>query len=144
MRGRKPHAQAVLKASGALKKHPERENKHEPKPCPEAPEKPMHIGIEPTASKYWDHLVEQLADMKILTKADRSIMEVFCETMALRKQAFVDKEISDYIRLATLCKGYLSELGLTPSSRSRLVVKDTEVEDEYQSWQKGFSPVDNK
>lgn len=138
MKGRKPYSQAVLKASDAFKKHPERENKNEPKPMEGAPNKPAHIEADFVASQYWDHFVQQLDQMKILTKADRSILEVLCELMSFRKSAFNASDMKEHKQLCVVIKGYLAELGLTPSARSRLIAKSPDTEDAFQEWQKGF------
>jgi phage terminase small subunit len=138
VRGRKPLATAAHRASGAYKKHPERENKHEPKVTEGMPNKPSHIASDAVASGYWDHVVSQLADMKMLAKADKSVIENLCEAMAMKRNAYECMDYSLSIKASSLAKGYLIELGLTPSARSRLVVKEPEIEDAFEQWRKGF------
>lgn len=145
MAGRKRIASAVHRAAGtyASGNHPERENKHEPKPTEGAPNKPAHIAGNVAASQYWDHTLQQLADMNLLTKADRSLMEIFSELMALRRQAFIEGDSKACNQLAATIRGYISELGLSPSSRAKLVAKDPVEEDAFSQWQKGFPVSDN-
>jgi len=143
MRGRKPYAQAVLDQAGTFKKHPTRENKNEPKPISGSPNKPAHIAADFVASQYWDHVVQQLDEMKILTKADRSILEVFCELMSLRKDAFIAKDLREHVKLSALIRPYLAELGLSPSARSRLIAKAPDDDDAFTAWQKEFGKSDN-
>ena len=138
MAGRKPYSQEVLKASGALKKHPERENKSAPQPIVGAPNKPAHIAADFVASQYWDHIIQQMDEMKILVKADKIIIQMLCELLSAGKQMFAAGEHKEHRLQTSVIKGYLAELGLTPSARSRLVARTPEVEDAFQQWQKGF------
>ncbi len=139
VKGRKRLSTAVLRESGAYKKNPQRENKHEPQPKEGIPTKPAHIAANPKASGYWDHACSQLAEMNLLTKADRSLLEVFAEAMALRQQAFAELETKVWKSAADTCIRVAAELGLTPSARSRLVVKSKEEEDAFTQWSKGFA-----
>lgn len=144
VKGRKPLATAIKRESGAFKKDPQRENKHEPEPKTGYPQKPAHIASNPKASGYWDHACGQLAEMDLLTKADRSLLEVFSEAMSIRQQAFAELEMRVWKQAADTCIKVAAELGLTPSARSRLVVKSKEEEDAFTQWSKGFiKPSDN-
>ena len=143
VRGRKPLASAAHRLSGAYAKNPNRENKHEPKPTDGAPSKPAHIAENVIASGYWDHAVSQLTEMKLISKADRSVLEKFAEAMALGRAAFQCGDINDWKKASDTAKGYIIELGLTPSARSRLVVKTPEEDNAFEQWQKGFPVRDN-
>jgi phage terminase small subunit len=143
VKGRKPLASAAHRASGAYAKNPSRENRHEPKATEGAPSKPAHIASNPVASGYWDHTVSILAEMKMLAKADRSVIEKYCEAMTMSRNAF---ECMDYVlslKASSVAKGYMVELGLTPSARSRLVVKEPEMEDAFSQWLAGRGGGDN-
>lgn len=143
VRGRKPLASAAHRASGAYQKNPQRENKQEPKPAEGVPNKPAHIAACAVASSYWDHAVAQLVEMKLICKADRSVLEKFAEAMAFGRYAFECKDINEWKKASDSAKGFMIELGLTPSARSRLVVKDPEVEDDFTKWRKGIGGSDN-
>ena len=143
VKGRKPLASAAHRASGAYAKNRARENKHEPKVVEGVPSKPAHIASNTVASSYWDHVVSQLIDMKMISKADRSVIEKFCEAMTMSRNAF---ECMDYVlslKASSVAKGYMVELGLTPSARSRLVVKEPEMEDAFSQWIAGSGGSDN-
>lgn len=143
VKGRKPLASAAHRASGAYKKNPARENKHEPKAVEGVPSKPAHIAADPDASGYWDHAVSQLVEMKMISKADRSILESFCEAMSLKRAAFECKDYTAWSKACSQAKGCMIELGLTPSARSRLVVKEPEIEDAFSQWMAGNGASDN-
>jgi phage terminase small subunit len=138
VKGRKPLASSVKRQSGAFKKNPQRENKHEPEAKTGHPSNPAHIASNPKASGYWDHACSQLAEMDLLTKADRSLLEVFSEAMAIRQQAFAELDMINWKKAADTCIRVSSELGLTPSARSRLVVKSKEEEDAFTQWSQGM------
>lgn len=137
VKGRKPLSSAAHRESGAYKKNPNRENKYEPKAAEGAPSKPAHIANDSSASGYWDHAVSQLVEMKMVSKADRSVLESFCEAMSLKKAAFECKDYSAWSKACSQAKGLMIELGLTPSARSRLVVKEPEIEDAFTQWMEG-------
>lgn len=143
VKGRKPLASAAHRASGAYKKNPARENKHEPKAVEGVPSKPAHIAADPIASGYWDHITSQLAEMKMIAKADRTVIENLCELLAIKRNAYTCGEHALNIKASSLAKGYLIELGLTPSARSRLVVKEPEIEDAFSQWMAGNGASDN-
>lgn len=143
VRGRKPLASAAHRLSGAYAKNPARENKHEPKVAEGAPSKPAHIAACEVASSYWDHAVAQLTEMKLISKADRSVLEKFAEAMAFGRHAYQCKDISMWNKASNVAKGFMIELGLTPSARSRLVVKTPEEDNAFELWQKGFTARDN-
>jgi len=138
VKGRKPLSSAVKRESGAFKKNPQRENKHEPDLKLGYPSKPPHVASNPKASGYWDHACSQLAEMNLLTKADRSLLEVFSEAMAVRQQAFIELDMITWKKAADTCVRVAAELGLTPSARSRLVVKSKEEEDAFTQWSQGI------
>ena len=143
VKGRKPLATEVKRLSGAFKKDPKRENKHEPIAREGMPSKPAHIAANALASGYWDHVCSQLSDMNLLTKADRSLIEVFSECMAQRQTAFIAGDIKAQLQCAAQCRLYIAELGLSPSSRSRLIAKTPEEDNAFAQWQKGFGLSDN-
>ena len=143
VKGRKPLATAAKRDNGSFKKNPARENKREPIPAEGAPSKPEHIANDLVANSYWDHAVAQLTEMKLISKADRSVLEKFAEAMAFSRQAFKDRDIAEWTKATNACRLLMVELGLTPSARSRLVVRDKEEEDDFTKWRKGLGGSDN-
>lgn len=147
MRGRKPKTTAQKEASGAHRKNPQRRNKDEPKASRGAPAKPEHVAADEVASSQWDELCRTLDEMNILTTADRSLLALYCSTYAEwhRLQEHVSKNgcttINDKGNVGQSPEGIqvhryadrllkmMAEMGLTPSSRSRIKVPKTEQED---------------
>jgi P27 family predicted phage terminase small subunit len=148
MRGRKPKATAEKEASGAYRKNPQRRNKTEPKPVRGRPVKPEHVESCEVASAQWDELCSTLDAMNILTVADKSLLALYCQTYSewsklqhhVRENGctiFNDKgnasqsaEAIQVHRYADRLLKMMSELGLTPSSRSRIKTPEqTEDED---------------
>lgn len=148
MRGRKPKATAVKEASGSFRKDPQRKNKHEPMPRRGWPVKPEHIEACDIASPQWDELCRTLDEMNILTVADKSLLALYCQTyaewMKLQRHVkehgcttFNDKgnasqspEAIQVHRYADRLLKMMAELGLTPSSRSRIKAPERQDEDD--------------
>lgn len=145
-RGVKPQSSLTRKLTGQDKAHPERVNYAEPTPPSGAPDKPDYFddlkdgGV---ASASWDRLVKLFGEMGMLNKADATLMELYAVTYSGYRQALVSVtktgqvlllrvdenkkmevrrnpysvELHKYMdRLAKL----LAEMGLTPSSRTRV------------------------
>lgn len=147
MRGRKPKATAEKERAGSYRKDPQRRNKNEPKARRGYPKKPNLIAACKVASAQWDETCKTLDELGILTIADRSMLWLYCQTYAeyLKLQQHVrehgcsqtnDKgnvsqtpEAVQVHRYADRLIKLMAEMGLTPSSRSRLVVKQAEEED---------------
>lgn len=149
-RGRKPKPTAVKDASGAHRKNPKRRNNEEPRPPEGRPSCPDWIKTDKTAKAHWDWLCDTLDEMNILSKADFAVVALTANTYARWRE--LDKVVKNgnvsaasgrtstpqaqnvhkyaerYIKL-------ISELGLTPSSRSRIKVAK---KDEGES---GFSEL---
>jgi len=138
VRGRKPNLIEVNRASGAFEKNPQRENKHAPTAKKGYPNKPEHIAANEIASDYWDTTCYHLDEMKLLTESDGSAIEMFVEAMAVKQKLFLSGNVSALHKQGELCLRMAAELGLTPSSRSRMVTKVPEEEDAFTQWQKGF------
>jgi P27 family predicted phage terminase small subunit len=148
MRGRKPKATATKEASGAFRKNPQRKNKAEPLPKRGWPVKPPHIAECEIASPQWDGLCKTLDEMNILTVADQSLLALYCQTYAewMKLQRHVkehgcsimnDKgnvsqspEAVQVHRYADRLLKMMAELGLTPSSRSRIKVPEQSDDDD--------------
>lgn len=138
MRGRKPQSTASKEASGAFAKNPQRRNRDEPQATRGMPKKPAHVVDDEVASEQWDELCKTLDDMGIVTMADRSLLALYCSTYSQWHQ--LQTEVAENGCYVVNDKGNLSqspqaiqvhryadrllrmmaELGLTPSSRSRI------------------------
>ena len=144
MRGRKPKPTAVKEGQNSFQRHPERRNAGEPQAKRGRPVKPAHIETSEVASMQWDELCDTLDELNILTTADRSLLALYCQTyaewMKLQQHVaehgatiFNDKgnasqspEAIQVHRYADRLLKMMAELGLTPSSRSRLVAPKQE------------------
>lgn len=160
MRGRKPLPTAVKEASGALQKDPQRRNKSEPKPMRGSPEVPESLLEDPVAIGCWNRTCKTLDGMGILTLAEESVLELYCRTYSQWRylSAFVSggnctvitergtatspeaNQVHKYS--ATLIK-LMAELGLTPSSRSRIHAVPEEEDDPFAEFLKRRMSGDN-
>ena len=157
---RHPQTTASRIATGQAKTHPERVNHDEPAPPPGAPIKPEHL--DEYASEAWDHVVGLFDEMSMLSRADGTLIELYAVTYSGYRQALVSVtktgqvlvlrrddtngtgavevrrnpysvELHKYMdRLAKL----LAEMGLTPSSRSRVAVVKKDQDDPFTEWLK--------
>ena len=138
-RGRKPKPSAIRLLEGNPGKRPI--NQREPKPDKKAP--PCPKWLDPEAKKEWRRLSKKLEQLGILTEADMSVFASYCQAYARWKAAeeiisshgFISKTPSGYLQAiphVAIAKEYArimnrcaEQLGLTPSSRSRLVAGET-------------------
>lgn len=142
--GRKPKPTALKVLSGAFEKDPQRRNHREPQAPRAKPIKPRHVqGI---AATQWYSLVKRLDSLKILSCVDEVAIEQYALTYAawreawqdihkngswieyvdalgnkMRKRNPADSTFSDLGRRLTQLE---VEFGLTPSSRTKVMVPD--------------------
>ena len=134
-RGRKPKPSAIRLLEGNPGKRAI--NQREPKPDKKAP--PCPKWLDPEAKKEWRRLSKKLEQLGILTEADMSVFASYCQAYARWKAAeeiisshgFISKTPSGYLQAiphVAIAKEYArimnrcaEQLGLTPSSRSRLI-----------------------
>ncbi|PWJ13812.1 phage terminase small subunit P27 family [Jannaschia seohaensis] len=101
------------------------------------PECPDHLSDE--GKKEWDRLAQILNDMGVLTEVDRAAMSAYCQAYGrwveaetkLRETPLLLKTPAGYVQQSPwlsisnkqieIMTKLMPELGLTPSSRSRLV-----------------------
>lgn len=138
-RGPPPKPSALLDDGNWRKK----KRKNEPKPKVEAPSCPDWLPAE--AKEEWNRIVPILIEMKILTGADRVCLENYCLAYgrAVQMQRFIDEhgysystetgfrkypEVGILEQAQQLMKGFLSEFGLSPASRSRVAATEPENE----------------
>lgn len=142
-RPRKPTALKVLEGNPG--KRPI--NQKEPKPKPVAPKCPAHLN--PCARKEWRRIAVDLEPLGLLTQIDRAALAAYCVAYSrwveaedmIRKHGMLVKSPngypmqSPYLAIANKAveqmKGFLTEFGMTPSSRSRLSINDKGQEDEF-------------
>jgi P27 family predicted phage terminase small subunit len=144
--GRPPLPTATHEARGSYKVHPERRRPAEPKPGGR-PTKPAHLtGI---AGKEWKRITGFLEHMKVLSRVEAAALEQYCRAYQEWRECCqtIDKEGAVIVEtrgtgnntydvlkthpidkrkqyLSALILRYLTEFGLTPSSRSRVQVPD--------------------
>jgi P27 family predicted phage terminase small subunit len=133
-RGRKPLPSAMRRASGNPGKRGY--NPAEPVPPEGLPDCPPHLSEE--AREEWHRLAKVLHGMGVLTVVDRAALAAYCQSWArwveaeerLRDSPVLLKTPSGYVqqnpwlsisnRQLELMGRYMTELGLTPASRSRV------------------------
>jgi P27 family predicted phage terminase small subunit len=154
VKGRKPLASAIKEASGAYVKDPQRRNKEEPKAKRGWPEAPAFVVENVVAHRRWKWVCKQLDEMALLTVADEGLIAGYCIDYAMMvmlvehikdgvsimndKGGVVGKpEASHFHKFADRIMKREAELGLTPSSRSRLRAPQEDEEDPFQEWLSG-------
>lgn len=136
MRGRKPTPTRLKLVAGNPGKRPI--NGSEPQPAADLPSCPAHLN--PSARAEWKRLARDLNRIGLLTMVDRAALAVYCQSYGrwveaerkLRETPVLLKMPSGYIQHSPwltiankereLMARYMAELGLTPSSRSRLAI----------------------
>ena len=136
MRGRKPKPTKLKLLEGNPGKRP---IGREPQPPASQPTCPAHLS--PTAKAEWKRLAQTLNKIGVLTQVDRAALAAYCqaygrwveaekklkETPVLLKTPAGYVQQSPWLTVANkqmeLMARYMAELGLTPSSRTRLAVQ---------------------
>ena len=150
MRGRKPKPTVLKLIEGNPGKR--RLNDREPVPPDGMPDPPDFLDAEARAE--WDRTSKVLADMGLLTKADRSALAAYCVAYSrwVQAEAQVAKYgtivkspekgfpmKSPYLTVADQAleamRKLMVEFGLTPSSRSRIRIPDGgQAADEFEAF----------
>jgi phage terminase small subunit len=127
IRGHKPHPTAKRKLHGYFQKH--KMNRAEPQP-------PLLIGAEvpeelignPVASREWMRLAPMLRACKQITEADRSALIACCREWSIYVNSdprkLVDRRYNPANKALDHCLKLWAELGLTPSSRTRVHIAE--------------------
>lgn len=144
MAGRKPLPAAVKKIKGTLQKCPA--NPHEPRPGGQLGEPPEYMSD--IAKEAWIYAVEN-APPGLLSSLDASVLERWANCAGLYREALgkINRSgvagmimktpsgilrrspLMDVIRdLAQEMKGYETEMGFTPASRSRVQVPQDSID----------------
>lgn len=159
MRGRKPKPTHLKVLSGNPGKRPL--NEHEPKPRPIAPKRPSWLVGE--ARREWERVAPALEKLGLLTEIDGAALATYCQSYSIFVQA--TKEVRKHQReakkltitytnkagfeneiphpsikvardAAATMKSFMTEFGLTPSSRGRIVIPTQETADEYEEFRR--------
>jgi P27 family predicted phage terminase small subunit len=133
---------------------PDRINQNEPEPEPIKLQPPHHVIKE--ARKEWYRIVPMLDKMGVLGNVDTAALVVYCNTWSrymevenlIRKGGMITSSekgvgiyVTPYIRNSNECVGImyrlLTEIGATPSSRSRIKADQQREEDIDESLNAG-------
>jgi P27 family predicted phage terminase small subunit len=154
VKGRKPLSNATKEASGAFIKDPQRRNADEPKPKLGRPRIPDAVEADPTAKSRWHWVCDQLESMNLLAVTDQGLIAGYCldysmmlalwdtikggnvSDMDEKGRTKLKPEANQFHTYSDRILKREAELGLTPSSRSRLKAPQTEKEDEFDIWLK--------
>jgi len=115
-RSRKPTA--ILELTGAFRRHPERRRArgHEPRPSGPLGDPPRCLNRNERQA--WREL-ERLAPARVLTNADRWLVEIASRLMAKMRKPGGPGLRPGELGILTQC---LSRMGLSPADRSKVVV----------------------
>lgn len=136
IRGQKPKPAALRRRGG---------ERTEPIPPDALPRCPPHL--DAVAHKEWRRLAKPLYDMGVLTVADRAAFAAYCQSYSrwsaaetkLAETPMLIKAPSGYVQqspwlsianrqMELMCR-YMTEMGLTPSARTRVSVANREDRD---------------
>ena len=138
MRGRKPKPTKIHLLQGGKEKTHRPENDKEPKPDAMIPICPEHLDVEAQAE--WKRMAKELEPLGLLSNLDKAVFAVYCEAFSTWAQA--TKKIQEMGMVRITKNGFteqnpyfpisnkakeqmlkaLIEMGMTPSSRSRIKV----------------------
>lgn len=145
MAGRKPLPTALKLIKGNPGKRPL--NKFEPSPVRKIPACPKHLTS--IARIEWRRIVKELDRLGLMTCMDRSALAAYCQAYGrwveaeekVSERGFVVKTVSGniiqnpYLAIANKSMDhmykFLTEFGMTPSSRSRISTKGDTVNNEW-------------
>jgi P27 family predicted phage terminase small subunit len=150
MKGRKPKPTLFRTLEGNPGKR--RINGREPKPPSGVPRCPKHL--DDVAKTEWFHTCKVLKDMGLLSLADRAALAAYCTVYSrwVEAEAQVKKygtivkspdkgvpQKSPYLTIADQAletmRKFMVEFGLTPSSRSRIRIPDSQSDiDEFEAF----------
>ena len=143
---------AIQDAKGAFKKNPSRRNNAEPRPKRGYPVMPDILATDQEAAKKWIEICKLLDDMGVLSVADLSVLANFCVCWsrwlwlaeATKEGNCVEYDSNGNSRVRAEAKEFntqsdrmiklMAELGLTPSSRTKVKVLEVKQEDAFLEW----------
>ncbi len=143
-KGRKPKPSELRLIEGNREHRPILIN---PKPRPVYPRAPRWI--DPAAKKEWKKMMPALYRLGLLTEIDITALAAYCQCFAKWKEAEIKAIIgifktdtgyisqNPYINIALkyekAMRAYLTEFGMTPSSRTRLSTNEAEEENQMET-----------
>ena len=125
-------------------------NAGEPQPEPDSGYCPRWLSVE--ARREWRRVVPELMACGLLTVVDRAALEAYCEayalwrraTLTMRKHGLTVTTETGYVQQVPavsiannalkLMRAFMTEFGMTPSSRSRVSVLQPETEDPFAEY----------
>ena len=140
--GRRPKPTAIRRLEGNRGKRAW--NHDEPEPPDGIPRCPKHLA--PVARTEWRRVARSLYGMGVLTLIDRAALAAYCQSYAkwveaeqrLRETPPLLKSPSGYVQQSPwmaisnkqleLMGRYMTELGMTPASRSRVTKEDARMQ----------------
>ena len=139
MRGRKPKPTRLKVLEGNPGLRPLNDSEPEPEILTRAPHCPKRFGANSEAAKEWRRVTKTLVDTGIITELDTKLLEIYCDAYetylaaadSIREKGVVLQTDSKWItnpacRVADAAtkqiRAIMAELGMTPSSRSRIKV----------------------
>lgn len=146
MKGRKPTPSKIVDIRGGTRYTHEKPRDKEPQPPSAIPQCPRHLDKEARAE--WRRMAKELEPLGVLTKLDKAVFAMYCEAFSTWAQA--TKKIQEMGMVRITKNGYaeqnpyfpivnkakeqmmkcLVEMGMTPSSRSRVKVGEPPQEEE--------------
>jgi P27 family predicted phage terminase small subunit len=130
---------------GDYEKDPQRKPAATPSPTVVAPKCPVYLKGE--GRKEWKRICSELMILKVLSQAERSSLEQYCDAYQKWRECITTlKTDGQYVTTekgiiehpagkahrsyAALCHKLLCEFGMTPASRTRLVITEDTEQDE--------------
>jgi len=156
MPGPKPKPDELKLLEGVQNVHPNRINNNRPKPKATIPTCPPHL--TKMAKAEWKRICPELESLGLLTKLDRAALAAYCQAygrwaqaekklidlgnMAPDKMAYLYKTTNGNLIINPLLSvankameqmhKFLTEFGMTPSSRTRISVNPKDEPDEFE------------
>jgi P27 family predicted phage terminase small subunit len=156
-RGPAPKPTALNELAGNPGKRAKRANEPKPRKANTTPPVPSHLSDD--AKKEWRRVAKELYGLGLLTSIDRTALAAYCETFVTwcdalakcREMGMIVKTTNGnaiqnpYLSVASQAekrmRGWLSEFGMTPSSRTRISVDAQEDADPYEAFLSQTTPV---
>ena len=141
MAGRKPLPSSIQDLKGAYRKNPQRRPRNEPEFTEQDAECPDHLG--PVAKAEWVRMYPELKAAGLMRAAYMAAFAAYCQNY--ERWAMAEKEVqaqglivggypNPYLAIASKAmdqmRSFLTEFGMTPSSKTRAVADKREKQEE--------------
>lgn len=136
-RGRKPQTDEQKKAKGETRPSRTQESKDLATvvnfpPMAAIPKPPEYVKLNPTALKEWNRLAELLTTSKVLALADLSMLGHLCMMHAEQVERLENPRLGQISAAERAqLRLFYAEFGCTPSSRTRVGVKDNSAKNKF-------------